>query len=67
MFSHAVVLEQVMCQSGQDPDQILFRQILLNQRNGQVAPEDWKYLMKQTPAVTRPHTFHISPLLTSYG
>ena len=50
MFNHAVVLEEVMRQSGQAPDQILFRQILLNLRNGQVTIEDWRHLMKQTPA-----------------
>ena len=50
MFDHAVVLEQVMRQSGQDPDQVLFRQILLNLRNGQISTEDWKHLMMRTPA-----------------
>ena len=50
MFDLAVVFEQVMRQSGQDPDQVLFRQILLNLRNGQITTEDWRHLMKQTPA-----------------
>ena len=34
MFNHAVVLEQVMHQSGQDLDQVLFCQILFNLRSG---------------------------------
>lgn len=34
MFNHAVVLEQVMRQSGQHPDQILFRNILFHQKTG---------------------------------
>ena len=50
MFDHAIVLEQVMRQSGQDPNQVLFRQILLNLRNGNVSIEHWQQLMKQTPA-----------------
>ena len=28
-FQQAVVLDQVMCQAGQDPEQVLFRDILL--------------------------------------
>ena len=50
LFNNAVVLDQVMRQSGQDPSQMLFRQILLNMRNGQTTTEDWRHLMKQTPA-----------------
>ena len=49
MFDHAVVLDQVMRQSGQNSDQILFRKILFNLRDGQVTSEDWQHLMKQTP------------------
>ena len=50
MFNHAIVLEQVMRQSGQDPQQIVFCQILLNLRDGKVTTKDWQHLMKQTPA-----------------
>ena len=45
-FDRAVVLDQVMCQSGDD-DQVVFRNILLHLRDDQVTQED---LMKQTPA-----------------
>ena len=48
-FDHAVILNQVMRQSGEDPDQVLFRDILLRLRDGRVT-EDLKRLMKQTPA-----------------
>ena len=47
MFDHAVILEQLMHQSGQDPNQILFRN---NLRNGEVTTEDWAHLTKQTSA-----------------
>ena len=50
LFDRAVVLEQVMRQSGQDPDQVLFRDILLRLRNARVTISDWEQLMKQTPA-----------------
>ena len=50
MFDRAVVLEQVMRQSGQNPEQVLFRQILLNLRDGQVTTADWQHLMEQTRA-----------------
>ena len=49
-FDHAVVLDQVMRQAGQDPSQVLFRQILLRLRNGEVTEDDWKHLMTRTPA-----------------
>ena len=39
-----------MRQSGQDPDQVLFRDILLRLRNAQVTTADWQHLMRQTPA-----------------
>ena len=42
-----------MRQSGQDPKQVLFREILLRMRNGQVTTEDWKHLMDQTPSKVR--------------
>ena len=46
----AAVLNQVMRQSGQDPNQVLFRQILLRLRDAQLTTDDWKHLMNQTPA-----------------
>ena len=50
LFDRAVVLQQVMRQAGENPEQKLFRDILMRLRNGQVTQEDWKHLMKQTPA-----------------
>jgi len=49
-FDQAIVLNQVMRQSGQHPDQVLFREILLRLRNAQVTTDDWRLLMTQTPA-----------------
>ena len=39
-----------MRQSGQDPSQVLFRDILLHLRNGEVTEDDWIHLMKRTLA-----------------
>ena len=50
LFDRAIVLDQVMRQSGEDPNQVLFRNILLRMRDGQVTEEDWQHLLKQTPA-----------------
>ena len=50
LFDHAIVLKQVMRQSGQNPAQVLFRQILLRLRDAHLTEDDWKQLMKQTPA-----------------
>ena len=50
LFDRSVVLDQVMRQSGEDNDQVVFRNILLHLRDGQVTQEDWQYLMNQTPA-----------------
>lgn len=50
MFHYAVILEQPMRQSGQDPDQVLFRNILLRLHNGQTTTEDWEHFMKHTAA-----------------
>ncbi len=49
-FDRAVVLDQIMSQAGQDPSQVLFRQILLRLRNGEIIEDDWKHLMTRTPA-----------------
>ena len=50
LFDRAVVLDQVMRQAGKDPEQQLFRGILMRLRNGEVTHEDWEHLMKRTPA-----------------
>ena len=48
-FDHAIVLNQVMRQAGQDPSQVLLRDILLRLRNGQTTMADWQHLMTRTP------------------
>ena len=50
MFDRAVTLDQVMRQSGQDDDQKLFRGLLLRLRNGESTLDDWRHLMRRTPA-----------------
>ncbi len=50
MFDRAIVLDIVMRQAGSNPNQELFRDILMRLRNGELAQEDWKEFMKQTPA-----------------
>ena len=40
-FDHAVILDQVMRQAGQDPSQVLFHAILLWLRNGETTQTDW--------------------------
>ena len=49
LFDRAIILQQVMRQSGQDADQVLFRDILLRLRDAQLTVSDWDQLMKQTP------------------
>ena len=46
LFNCAVVLDQPMRQSGQDPDQVLFGDILLRLRNGLTTETDWRHLMQ---------------------
>ena len=53
IFNRAIVLDQVMRQSGEDASQVLFCDILLRLRDAEVTKEDWKCLMKQTPAQLR--------------
>ena len=48
-FDKAIVLRQVMRQTGSDPDQVKFRDILLRLRDAKVTTEDWNKLMTQTP------------------
>ena len=40
-FDHAVVLKQVMHQSGQTPAQVLFHQILLRLRDAHLTYDNW--------------------------
>ena len=60
-FKQAVVLDQVMRQSGQDPQQVLFRDILLRLRDAKVTVPDWNRLMAQTPT----HVQDLSPFCTA--
>jgi len=49
-FHCAVVLDQIMRQSGQDSSQVLFRDILLRLRSCEVTNNDWRHLMDRTPS-----------------
>ena len=48
-FQQAVVLDQVIRQAGQDPEQVKFRDILLRLRDAKVTLSDWNHLMTRTP------------------
>ena len=48
-FDKPYVLNQVMRQAGNDPEQIHFRSTLMSLRDAEVSVDDWNYLMKQTP------------------
>jgi ATP-dependent DNA helicase PIF1 len=60
-FQQAVVLDQVMRQAGQDPQQVQFRDILLRLRDAKVTVADWNCLMTQTPT----HVQDLSPFATA--
>ena len=47
-FQQAIVLDQVMRQAGQYPEQVKFRDIL-QLRNAEVTVADWNHLMTRTP------------------
>jgi len=49
-FDSAVVLNQIMRQSGESPEQVLFHNILLRLRDGKTTVCDWQHLMKRTPS-----------------
>ena len=49
LFDHAITLDQVMRQAGNDSAQQLFCNILMRLRNGELRVEDWKHLIQQTP------------------
>lgn len=61
LFQHSVVLTQVMRQSGEAPCQVLFRNMLLRLRDGQVTEEDWRQFMNRTPAQVQ----DLSPFATA--
>ena len=68
-FNKAVILDKIMRQSGEDQDQILFRNILLRLRDGKTTIADWQELMKQTPHHVDTSTFssavHLFPTVQS--
>ena len=47
MFSKAVVLTQIMRQTGDSSDQVQFREILLRLRDGSVTAHDWNILISR--------------------
>lgn len=49
-FDHAVILDHIMRQAGDDHAQSLLRDILLRLRNCEVTEDDWSVLMTRTPA-----------------
>ena len=60
-FQLAVVLDQVIGQAGQDPEQVRFRDILLRLRDAKVTVADWNHLMTRTPTRVQ----DLSPFSTS--
>ena len=48
-FDRAVILDQIMRQSGDDSSQALFRDVLLRLRNCELTEDDWRTLMTRTP------------------
>ena len=44
-----MVLDQIIRQAGDDPDQRRFRDLLLRLRDGETTIDDWKILMRRTP------------------
>lgn len=71
-FNHDIVLDQPMRQSGQDPDQVLFRDILLRLRNGQTTEGDWRCLMDRLPSKVQDLTpfhsaLHLRPTTEEYN
>ena len=61
-FNKAFTLTEVMRQAGQDPEQVLFRDILLRLRNAEVTVADWNHLMRQTPTQVRDLSPFVSAL-----
>ena len=60
-FQQAVVLDQVMRQAGQDPEQVQFRDILLRLRDAKVTLAGWNHLMTRTPTTVQ----DVSPFATA--
>ena len=60
-FQQAVVLDQVMRQAGQDPEQVRFRDILLRLRDAEVTVADWNHFMTRTPTTVQ----DVSPFATA--
>ena len=60
-FQQAVVLDQVMRQAAQDPEQVKFRDVLLRLRDSEVTVADWNHLMTRTPTKVQ----EVSPFSTA--
>ena len=60
-FQQAVVLDQVMHQAGQDPEEVKFQHILLRLRDAEVTVPNWNHLMTRTPTKVQ----DISPFSTA--
>lgn len=60
-FQHAIVLDEVMRQAGQEPEQLQFRNILLRLRDAQVTVADWNHLMSRIPTRVK----DVSPFATA--
>ena len=60
-FQQSVVLDQVVRQAGQDPEQVQFRDILLRLRDAKVTVADWNHLMMCTPTRVQ----DVSPFATA--
>ena len=68
LFDRAIVLQQVMRRSGQDAEQVLFRDVLLRLRDARLTVSDWEQLMKRTPAEVSDlapftHALHLRPTI----
>ena len=48
-FSSAIVLDQIIRQAGDHPEQKRFRSLLLRLRDSETTVEDWKVRMSRTP------------------
>ena len=50
MFDTVVMLDQVLRQSGMDPETQIFRELLLRLRDGSTTQEDWQMLLTRDPS-----------------
>ena len=48
MFTTVVILNQILCQNGNDSEDEVFRNLLMHFRNGEGSHSDWQLLMQRT-------------------